>query len=1023
MKRLASTCLHTTAALLAALVPATVQADAGPSTPPNIVHIFVDDLGFGSVGFNGQQLIQTPHLDALAAGGMNFTNAYAAPVCAPSRAMLLSGFHNGHTRIDRNQDINGDVFADDDVTTADLLLQAGYHTSLFGKHGFGGTGGNNPQSDGEGTNPQVDGHHSVPSRLGFETFYGYLDHSRAHNYFPSSLWESNQLDVDPTEAYTGNTVNDPHVAFAHQLITDHATDYLAQHALAQQAGSGSPFYSQINFTIPHANVNDVSFIGSNRYEGLGWTQHQMNYAELVSRMDDSIGAIMDTLRDPNGDGDTSDSVLGNTLILFTSDNGPTQQSTNLATINFFDAAGGYRGTKRDLYEGGIHVPAVAYWEGTIAAGSTSDRYTDLADFLPTAAALAGIDAPVGVDGVSLAPMLTGEGIQRQRDYLIFEHHEGGGEQSNSQRSIWAIVHSNGYKLIRHHNGSDELFNLNDDPGEASPLNLAVGGNQAVYDQLLAIALAEGVESDLDNTNAYVVSYRNWTGNAGTGLLSDAGNWSGSGAPAGTWSAVIDNTTAQVRSANVIGNVTTLGLEVRGSGATRTVTVTQGATLTGRNEVRIGQGGHIHLDGGTLETVRWVDVYQGGELTGDGDVTGDVYAMGRVAPGRGDAVAQTRPQGVDTGVVTAVTFDFTGIQDDTPLQATSEQSEYLLLAPGLSYGAGISPRNSADAGNEFNMRGFTADSLAQAITADDYVGYTLAPVSGIEAALDTATFNIWRNGTNAATDYAILTSADGFNAGEALTTLQATDAGSNNSHLVQGQSSGAWSSDPVEVRLYGWNANGDGNTHLNAVSLTASFRSAPGATISAQGILTIAGDYFQLGSATLAIDLAGDDNSSPNAPEYDQLVVTQDVYLDGTLEVLLAEGYTPDAGTSFQIIQAGAISGAFATVVLPDLGNGTYWDLSDLDRDGRLRVTSELRGDLNGDGFIGIADLDILLAHWGQASATGDVNGDGLVADEDLHIVRTNWGLGTDPGSVVPEPGTLAGIQAGALLLGFRRSRH
>lgn len=1021
MIRLFYTCLCFIVLSTSTLVQAPAEAQ-GASGQPNIVHIFVDDLGFGSVGFNGQQFIQTPNLDALAAGGMNFTNAYAAPICGPSRGMLLSGFHNGHARIDRNQDLSGDVFDAGDVTVADTLLSAGYHTSVFGKHGFGATGGNNPQGHGQGTNAQVTGPNSVPSRLGYETFFGYLNHLSAHNYYPASLWSSDQLDSDPVEVMIGNTLSDPHNTFAHQLITDTAVAYLGEQAQAQQGGAGSPFYSQINFTIPHANVGDVAFAGPNRYADQAWTQHQQNYAELVSRMDDSVGQIVAVLRDPNGDGDTSDSVLANTLILFTSDNGPTQQSTNLATINFFDAAGGYRGTKRDLYEGGIHVPALAYWDGTITAGSTSDRYTDLADFLPTAAALAGVDSPVGVDGVSLAPMLTGEGIQRHRDYLIFEHHEGGGEQSNSQRSTWAIVHSNGYKLIRHNNGNDELFDLDADPQESSPLNLAVGGNQAVYDQLLAIALAEGVESDLNNTNAHVVSYRNWTGNAGTGLLSDAGNWSGSGAPAGTWSAVIDNTTAQSRSANVIGSVTTLGLEVRGSGATQTVAVTQGATLTGRNEVRIGRGGHIHLDGGALETVRWVDVYEGGELTGDGDITGDVYAMGRVAPGRGDAAAQAWPQGVDTGVVTAVTFDFTGVQDDSPLQATIEQSEYLLLAPGLSYGAGTLPRNSADAGNEFNMRGFTADSLAQAITADDHVGYTLAPVSGIEVALDTATFNIWRNGTNAATDYAILTSIDGFNAGDALTTLQASDAGSNNSHLIQGQSAGTWSSGPVEVRLYGWNANGDGNTHLNAVSLTASFRSAPGATINAQGILTINGDYNQLGSATLAIDLAGDDNSNPNAPEYDQLLVTGTVQLAGALEISLAQGYIPIAGSVFQVIDAGVITGGFDHVVLPELGPGRYWDLSELNNFGRLHITDELYGDIDGDGLIGVEDLDLLLADWGQTASAADIDGDGTVSTGDLDIVLANWGQSTLPAGVIPEPGTLAGLQAGALLLGLRRHR-
>lgn len=1019
MKCYSSTCLCA-AAVLFALLPLAAEAQNASSDQPNIVHIFVDDLGFGSVGFNGQQLIQTPHLDALAAGGMNFTNAYAAPICGPSRGMLLSGFHNGHARIDRNQDLSGDVFAADDVTVADTLLSAGYHTSVFGKHGFGATGGNNPQGHGQGTNAQVTGPNSVPSRLGYETFFGYLNHLSAHNYYPASLWSSDQLDTDPVEVMIGNTLSDPHNTFAHQLITDTAVAYLGEQAQAQQGGAGSPFYSQINFTIPHANVGDVAFAGPNRYADQAWTQHQQNYAELVSRMDDSVGQIVAVLRDPNGDGDTADSVLDNTLILFTSDNGPTQQSTNLATINFFDAAGGFRGTKRDLYEGGIHVPAVAYWEGTIQPGSTSDRYTDLADFLPTAAALAGVDAPVGVDGVSIAPLLTGQGIQRQRDYLIFEHHEGGGEQSNSERSLWAIVHTNGYKLIRHANGNgDELFNLNTDPDESSPLNLGVGVNQAIYDELLAIALAEGVEADLNNTNANVVSYRAWTGNAGNGQVSDAGNWSGSGAPAGTWSAVIDNPTAIARTANVAGNVTTLGFEVRGSGATQSVTVANGATLTGRNEIRIADGGHLHLDGGNLSTVRWVDVYEGGELSGDGDITGDVYALGRLAPGRAGAVAQGGPQGVDTGLVTAVEFDFEGVQDDAPLQATSTRNEFIQLAPGLAYGSGTSARGTSDAGNEFNMRGFTGNSLAQAIAGDDYVGYTIAPVSGIEVQLGTASFNLWRNGVNAATNYAILTSADGLTADDAISNLTLNQAGSNNQFNFQGTSSSGWSTDPIEVRLYGWNANGDGNTHLNAASLTASFRSAPDTTISAQGILTIQGDYFHLDSATLAIDLAGDDNSDPHAPEYDQLVVTGTAQLSGTLEVFLADGYTPDAGVSFQVIDAGLWVGEFDHVVLPELEAGRFWDLTDLNNAGTLHVTDELRGDVDGDGYIGVGDLDVLLANWGQATPFADATGDGLVSQADLDVVLANWGRGVLPDSVIPEPASAMTV-SGLMLMCMRR---
>lgn len=1010
MKRPLMSLLKTACAFLIAAAPLLAHAQAPAAARPNIVHIFVDDLGYGSVGFNGQKLIQTPNLDALAARGMNFTNAYAAPICGPSRGMLLTGFHNGHARIDRNQDLNGDVFAADDVTVADTLLAAGYRTSAFGKHGFGATGGNNPMGHGQGTSAQVNGPNSVPSGLGYEMFYGYLNHLSAHNYFPATLWESNAVNVDPTETLTGNTPRTPHAAFAHDLVTDRTVDYLRTQARAQNAGNGAPFYSQVNFTIPHANVGDVAFAGRNRYAAKRWTQNQKNYAELVSRMDDSVGAIIRSLRDPNGDGNTSDSVLENTLILFTSDNGPTRQSTDLATLNFFDAAGSFRGTKRDLYEGGVHVPAIAFWQGTIQAGSTSDRYTDLADFLPTAAELAGVHAPVGTDGVSLAPLLTGQGVQRDRDYLVFEHHEPGGEQPNSQRSLWAIIHRNGYKLIRHASG-DELFNLNADPGETTPLNLAAAGNQAIYNELLSAALAEGVEADRRDTNAHVVAYRRWTGAADNGRIADAGNWSGSGAPTGTWSAVIDNETAADRVAHVSGRVQTLGIEVRGSGAKQTVHVDKGATLVGRNEIRIAQGGHVVLDGGGLETARWIEVARGAELSGDGRIIGELHAEGRVAPG-----LLAGPVAVDD--VAALAFDFTGVQDDAPLQATAQRSQYLRLTQGLSFGAGTTAHDAAQAGNEFNVRGFNTRSLAQAIAGDDYVGYTIAPIDGIEVQLDTVSFNVWRNGVNAGTDYAVLTSIDGFTADDALTTLTVNNVGVGNQHTIQGASSAGWTANAIDIRLYGWNATANGNTHLNAASLSANFRSIPGAKLMLQGILSLQGNYYQHASAALAIDLAGASNANPDAPEFDQVVVQGLASLGGRLEVELASGYMPDAGDVFLLVDAQTYAGQFDYVMLPELEAGRFWDLSQLSEQGILNVTAELLGDLDADGFVGQSDLELVQANLGQSTLAADVNGDGIVSADDLRIVRANLGLGTDAN--IPEPSTAAAISLGAILLSTHR---
>jgi arylsulfatase A-like enzyme len=218
----------------------------------------------------------------------------------------------------------------------------------------------------------------------------------------------------------------------------------------------------------------------------------MAYAAMISRMDASVGQLVARLDDPNGDGDKSDSVLDNTLILFTSDNGPTPEDDS--PIEFFDASGKYRGGKRDLYEGGIHVPALAYWKGTIAPGSTSDYRTDLADFLPTACELAGVEPPADIDGVSILPTLTGQGEQRERKYLVFEHHERSGPVDPDPRAArWAVIRQDGKKLIRYEDGTSDLFDVAADPSESQSLDANNAQNAKLKSELEVAAAEEAVD--------------------------------------------------------------------------------------------------------------------------------------------------------------------------------------------------------------------------------------------------------------------------------------------------------------------------------------------------------------------------------------------------------------------------------------------------------------------------------------------------------------------------------------------------
>ncbi len=619
----------------------TVTSRGASAGGPNIVHIFLDDLGWGSVGYQGQPLIQTPNIDALAAGGMKFNNAYAAPVCGPSRAMLYSGFHNGHTSLDRNGNL-GAGFRAQDVLLAEVIKTANYTTGMYGKWGFGGSNGSGSLRP----YPSIQTVDTLPNLQGYDEFYGYLHHGRAHSYQVDSLWTTEEPadeDFDGVdevgEKYwyqpatdlglwlekTGNNFDDDTVNYTHDLVEDKALGFIERHA-----GDAEPFYMSFNSTIPHFDIDSIDNFpgGQGIYAGLPWSTKQKNYAAMITKADAAVGAIVAKLDDPDGDGDKADSVLGETLIVFTSDNGATAEDGS--PIGFFDANGEKRGGKRDLWDGGINVPLVMYWQGVIGEG-VSDRYTDLADFMPTALELAGVRGPVGMDGVSLAPMLTGQGFDRKRDYLIFEHHQYDGPDPDGLDPRWAIVKDD-YKLIKYANGTMRLYHLPTDPNENDELNLLAPEHAQLAAELTAIALAEGVEQP----DSYTVEYANWTGYNGDATNS-ANKWDQRTAPRAHWSAVINSTLALDQRVEVNTDLTTLGLEVRGDLSQVTLEVVAGVTATGRNEVRISQGGRVLLSEGTLASNRWIDVLEGGALTGEGTVIGDVYNLGLVAPGRPDDV--------------------------------------------------------------------------------------------------------------------------------------------------------------------------------------------------------------------------------------------------------------------------------------------------------------------------------------------------------------------------------------------------
>lgn len=800
--------------------PPTMSVGA-PAARPNIIHILADDLGWGAVGFNGQTQIATPHLDAIATAGMRLTNAYATPVCAPSRATLLTGFHQGHASIDGNDGLQTG-FRAEDVMTPRLLAPAGYASAVFGKWGFGADGVRN--LSGSDPHPSVNMPNSLPSHHGFDEFYGYFNHGAAHDYFYSWMWQNdvNAPHGVSTVANNGGPGGGPQ--YTHDLFAAKSEQFVADHA-----GADSPFYMQVNYAIPHWDIDAIANApgGYGVYTDRPWTDKQKSYAAMITRMDASIGALLARLDDPNGDGDNSDSILSNTLVLFTSDNGPTIEDDS--PIDFFDANGPLRGGKFELYEGGIHMPTLAYWPGTIAPGSTSGYRTDLADFMATAADLAGVEAPVGVDGTSIAPILTGQGRLRERGYLVFEHQGGKGPDTDPRNGRWAVIRQDGMKLIQYDDGSQVLFNLNSDPGESTPLSLGVSANAAIAAELSATALAEGALRG-------VVEYRTFTGPNG-GNLQSAANWNGNSRPHGYWSASIVNQGAAPAIAYVTDSVATLGVEVRGQTALQVVDVHAGRTLSGRNEVRIGANGRVDLSGGTLATNRWVNIRAGGELRGEGTVVGDIYNEGTLSPGRSnDSPAwpvatppALPPITLNTNVAAAAIFNFTGVQDDVPLFTAATKSPYAELSHGLDFGPGVGPRmGGSNVGNEFNVAGHTASTLEEAVNEGDYLTFTVNPVEGAGVIPTSVSFRLWRNGGAAARHFAILSSIDGFTSDAALVQTTYTTSGVDNQHMLTAFLPAIEAlAEPVEFRLYAWGATAEtGNTHFNAASINARFVSVP-----------------------------------------------------------------------------------------------------------------------------------------------------------------------------------------------------
>ena len=403
---------------------------------PNIVFILADDLGYGDVGAFGQTRIRTPRLDQMAREGVRFTSHYAgSPVCGPSRASLMTGLHTGHSPIRGNPRWTKGGrpvdLAEADTTISEVLQRAGYRTAIIGKWGL---------AERDDIGPVA-----MPSRQGFDEFFGYRRHVAAHyHYFDQTVLYRNDEIAEPEEH-----------GYIQDLLTDEALAFIDRNA-----GKRS-FFLYFAPALPHFPVSAPDD-AKMPYQGLGWPEREMNtaghykhdpegniaYAAMVSRLDRDVGRLLDRLRRRG--------IAENTIVIFSSDNGHEYDR------GFFDSNGPFRGRKRDLYEGGIRMPTIAWWPGMVPAGTTTDHVSALWDFMATACDLADVSHCPANDGISYLSAALGEGgSQEKHDFLYWEFNERQGPIQALRAGKW--------KLVKFLNKAPELYDLSADPGETNDL--------------------------------------------------------------------------------------------------------------------------------------------------------------------------------------------------------------------------------------------------------------------------------------------------------------------------------------------------------------------------------------------------------------------------------------------------------------------------------------------------------------------------------------------------------------------------
>lgn len=418
---------------------------------PNIVYILADDLGYGDVGYNGQQKFNTPNIDKLAQKGMIFTQHYSgSTVCAPSRSTLMTGLHTGNTPIRGNKEVLPEgqwPLPDSSYTLAEMLKDVNYVTGAFGKWGLG-----YPASEGD------------PNNQGFDEFYGYNCQRFGHHYYPDFLRHNQDKIILEENAKGKRNVYGPN------LIHEQALKFM-------EANKDTSFFMFYPTIIPHAELFAPEeymemfrgkFLPEKEFKGAEYgdegfriraygsqPESHAAFAAMVTVLDDHVGEIVKKLEELD--------IADNTLIIFTSDNGPHIEGG--ADPDYFNSNAQFKGYKRDLYEGGIRVPMIAYWPGTIEGGTETNHISAFWDVMPTIAEIVETKYPENIDGISFAPTLLGKEGQKEHEYLYWEFESLNGRKA-IRKGKWKAVK---YDILKNPDTPLQLFNLEVDPSEENDI--------------------------------------------------------------------------------------------------------------------------------------------------------------------------------------------------------------------------------------------------------------------------------------------------------------------------------------------------------------------------------------------------------------------------------------------------------------------------------------------------------------------------------------------------------------------------